>query len=233
MSARGSYRETARRLVGRGGEALRGARPHGPRGWAVATAKVVVVVAVLSVTLFVGGTAAAMFYGQYGLHTEKNAQAWASHELKFADNASCKECHGLQANTHDASRHERVTCESCHGPLQEHVIEPETAAKVIGPSSEVCIACHSAAVGRPAGFPQVGLDVHYKSGVCIGCHDPHSTAARRPTVVSHPLENLPACTVCHHPAGLKELPAGHEQAGDATCIGCHAADASGLQGASR
>jgi hypothetical protein len=190
-----------------------------------------VVVAALSVALFVAGSAAAMFYDQYGLHTEKNAQAWAAHELKFADNATCKTCHEPQAGTHDASLHVGVTCESCHGPLQEHAIEPETAAKVIGPSSEVCIACHSAAVGRPAGFPQVGLDVHYSSGVCIGCHDPHSTTATAPTVVSHPLTNLPACTVCHHPAGLKELPAGHERAPDTACIGCHAPGASGLQGA--
>ncbi len=233
MSRFEPLREHGRRLLGRAGRLVVPERPSGAKALALASVKVVAVVAVLSVGLLVAVTAAVAFYGQYGFHPEENARVWAARELSYSSGSGCQACHAAQWNTHIASGHAPVACESCHGPLLSHDVDPQVTPVLATPESDLCVRCHEATAGRPETFPQVDLAVHYKSGVCLGCHDPHSTAARRPPVVSHPLDFLPACTVCHNPAGLKELPAGHEEAEDAVCLGCHAAGASGLEGASR
>lgn len=194
----------------------------------------------LAVGLFIGGSIAAGFYDVYGFHPEKNAQLWAAREPAFTSGSDCQACHGAEWNTHIASSHDVVACESCHGPLRAHAADPATAPAPEPPaaSSETwergfCARCHESTTGHPESFPQVSLEGHYVSGLCLACHDPHSTAARQPPVVSHPLDFLPACTVCHNPQGLKQLPVGHEEAADEVCLGCHAAGASGLTGVSR
>ena len=50
----------------------------------------------------------------------------------------------------------------------------------------------------------------------------------RPTADRHhPLADLPECTTCHSPDGLKKIPAGHQIVGDAICLSCHGPAADG------
>jgi predicted CXXCH cytochrome family protein len=229
-----SLRASIGRRLGTGMDRLRAARPRTTRGVVRASLKAGVLVAALAVALFVVGSAAAAFYDQYGFHPERNARSWAALETSYADGAICQACHADERATLDTSRHQTVSCESCHGPLGAHVADPVNAAIVIeAPPDTLCATCHASSSGKPVGFPQVELATHYRSGVCRACHDAHSTAVVRPPEVSHPLDNLPACTTCHKPEGLKALPAGHEEAADPVCLGCHGAGADGLHGGER
>lgn len=193
-----------------------------------------VLVAVLSVGFVVAGVAAVTFYGEYGVHPERNAAAWASHELAYAEPGACLTCHEAEYGRQATSQHHSIGCQSCHGPLEIHATDPEAAGIALEPpEAGMCARCHASTAGRPVGFPQVDLSTHFRSGECRSCHDAHSTAVVRPPEVSHPLANLPSCTTCHKPDGLKELPSGHEEADDQVCLGCHAAGAAGLHGAGR
>ena len=209
-------------------------RPRTPRGYALAAAGSLAMIAVLAIGSFAAAFAAVTFYEEYGFRPEADAREWAAHEPAYAGQGSCRSCHAAETGRQLTSQHRTISCESCHGPLAAHASDRAIAQLPLeAPSAGMCARCHAATTGRPVGFPQVDLSTHYRSGECRACHDAHSTAVVRPPVVVHPQVKLPACTVCHKPEGLKELPTGHEEADDAICLGCHAAGADGLHGASR
>ena len=190
--------------------------------------KVGVVVAVASVVLGVGAFAASAMYTDYGpVKNVPNARAWAALTPQFAGSATCASCHRTQADAQDASIHVNVACEACHGPAAAHAASDAAARSVVlaKPPSAICARCHTATTGRPASFPQVDLATHYVGGPCLRCHDPHSIVAQRPPVVTHPLTDLPECTTCHAPDGLKKIPSGHQVVGDKVCLSCHGIDA--------
>lgn len=192
--------------------------------------KVGIVMAVATVALGVAAFVAASSYEQYGaIRNTPNADAWARLTPSFAGQAICSSCHAPETTTQDASIHVNVSCENCHGPLAAHSAS-QTAARDLSPGkphSEICVTCHAATAGRPAAFSQIDPETHYNGGECLRCHDPHSITAVRPPVVSHPLVDLPVCTTCHAPDGLKKIPAGHELVGDTICLNCHGQSASG------
>lgn len=190
--------------------------------------RVGVVAAVVAVVLGVGAFATATIYADYGaVKNEPNARAWAALTPRFAGAAACTACHGQQATAQDASIHVDVSCEDCHGPAADHAASDAAARTVVlaKPPSSICARCHSATTGRPASFPQVDLATHYVGGPCLRCHDPHSVVAQRPPIVTHPLADLPECTTCHSPDGLKKIPSGHQPVGDRICLSCHGTNA--------
>jgi hypothetical protein len=200
------------------------------RRMAVASIKVGIVIVVASVALGIAAFAAATAYAQYGaLKDEPNARAWASLTPRYAGQQICTSCHATEAHAQDASIHVNVSCEDCHGAAADHAgsVAAGKATILAKPTSAVCVTCHNDTAGRPASFPQVDPATHYSGGPCLRCHDPHSIVATRPPVVSHPLTDLPECTTCHAPDGLKKIPAGHEVVGDAVCLSCHGLSASG------
>jgi len=189
------------------------------------TALVGFLMVVASVALGVAAFAATTFYGQYGaVRNVPNAQTWAGLDTRFAGQVACVSCHAPEVAMQDSSVHVDVSCESCHGPGAAHAASDAAAREVAleEPTGQVCVTCHAAAPGRPASFPQVDLTEHYSGGDCLRCHDPHSIVAFRPPDVSHPLADLPECTTCHAPDGLKEIPSGHEIVRDEICLSCHA-----------
>lgn len=164
-------------------------------------------------------------YGEYGFSPEDDAAAWANLSPQYATSGVCQECHATQHATWQAAEHATVACESCHGPLAAHA---ETASETsvgtspgAAPTSALCVKCHEMAPGKPAEFPVVDLTQHFAGGSCVGCHDSHSTIALVPPEIPHELANLPACTTCHKPAGLKPVPEGHVESADAVCLSCH------------
>ena len=186
--------------------------------------KIGIVALVASVVLGVGAFAAASLYSEYGaVKNEPNARAWAGLPPQFAGQAACTSCHELEAGIQDASIHRDVSCESCHGAQAAHSSSEEAARTILPgkPTADICVTCHAQVAGRPAGFPQIDPAWHYSGDKCLRCHDPHSIVAVRPPTVTHPLANLPECTTCHAPDGLKQIPAGHEPAADAICLSCH------------
>jgi len=192
---------------------------------------VALLVVVASVALGGAAFVAAGFYGQYGaVKNGPNAQAWAALSPRMAGSPACASCHEPQIQAQDASVHVDVSCESCHGPAATHALSDAAAREtdLEAPTSAACITCHATTPGRPAGFAQVDPVRHFRGGDCLRCHDPHSVTAVRPPTVTHPLAKLPACTACHAPDGLKEIPTGHEPAADAVCLSCHGKTADGL-----
>ena len=192
--------------------------------------KVGVVVVVASIVLGGGAALASGFYAQYGaVKNVPNARAWAALAPQHVGQALCAECHAAEGIAQDASIHVNVSCEDCHGPGAEHAAGTDAARTValVRPESGICVTCHGATAGRPATFPVVNPASHYSGGACLRCHDPHSIVATRPPLVSHPLADLPECTTCHAPDGLKKVPTGHTLVADAICLSCHGRDADG------
>lgn len=196
----------------------------------VTSVRVGIVIVVASVALGIAAFAAATAYSQYGaLRNEPNAQTWAGLIPRYAGQQICTTCHAAEAQTQDASIHLNVSCEGCHGAAAEHAssVTAGKATTLAKATSALCVTCHATVAGRPASFPEVDPATHYSGGQCLRCHDPHSIVAVRPPVVSHPLTDLPECTTCHAPDGLKKIPAGHELVVDTTCLSCHGQSASG------
>lgn len=204
--------------------AVAAARRLGVRVLVIArrTAKVALAVVVVSVLLGGSAFAASSLYGGYGSPREPASQrAWADRQLRYGL-GDCANCHATEVAVAAGSAHAIISCELCHAPTAAH---PGEVANVIAalPASDssTCVACHSGEPGRPAGLPQVELVAHYPLVDCLRCHDPHSAVAIAPPEVTHPLEKLPACTTCHSPTGLKRFPEGHQPAADTVCLACH------------
>ena len=184
---------------------------------------------VSSAVLGGGAYAATTLYGQFGApRTAQSRIAWADRQQIYLV-GDCRGCHGAAAAEAADSPHERLLCESCHVPTVAHPGPiPGVTAMMPAATSEQCIQCHSRTPGKPSAFAQVAVDSHYAGADCLACHDPHSSGAIAPRPVTHPLANLPECTVCHSAAGLKQFPSNHQVAPDTTCLACHRQGASGV-----
>jgi hypothetical protein len=199
-----------------------------------------IILGVIGGASLAAGVLASTFYGQFGYHPGRDADAWASRAPAFVGPASCAACHAAEATTWASAAHQGVTCESCHGPLAGH---PAASLEPVGSAAPVpllslderssvglassgtvglCLTCHQAVVGRPSGFPTIDLATHFIGPDCTVCHDPHSAVAPQPPAILHTLDGLPECTVCHSPGGMRPLPAAHP-AWSGSCLACHRA----------
>jgi hypothetical protein len=199
-------------------------RPTTRRGKAALLLAGVGLAAVAAVGLFV---VLPWAYGMYGYHPEESARSWSALTPQYAESPTCQRCHAEEYEPWSEAEHAVVTCGSCHGPLAEHAatataVGPLPPGAAVPPAHEdLCVLCHEQAPGRPEGFPAVDLVKHYNGAPCLGCHEPHRVEARVPPFISHPIDDLPVCTTCHAPAGLKPVPVGHEEVPDAVCRSCH------------
>lgn len=198
--------------------------------------------AILAVLGFGVGGAIAVTYGQFGAHPGRNATTWAIRPAVFEGTSSCAACHPSQVATWASAAHQGISCESCHGPLAGHPavdpspsllapvrpVEPVAAqgasALAIDATAPtaLCLSCHEAVVGRPAGFPAIDPATHFTGPSCVECHDPHAAVAPAPPDILHPLAGMPECTFCHNPTGMRPLPQGHPT-WSGSCLACHKA----------
>ncbi len=211
--------------VGRARAFWESVRPRTRREAVAATIAIIGGAAVLSVVLVVGAAMAWSPYVTFDMDPGSNPRAWAAKELSCAGSPACAQCHQPQAAEIAANPHEGVSCESCHGPLAEHASsspEPGVRLALATPTNADCLRCHTSATGKPVGLKTIDPWQHYKP-VCLECHDPHTTAATRPPVVRHPLDDLPPCITCHGPDGFKARNQRHPDAttDDAACLECH------------
>jgi predicted CXXCH cytochrome family protein len=186
-------------------------------------AKAVAAIAIASLAVGVGLFVATTAYATFGAaHATVNAETWAIRPLRLAADG-CVACHPSQAAQQAANRHAGIDCQTCHGPANGHPgTDPDAIVKIAEPTAAVCVQCHTQVEGRPTSFPQIDLATHWGGGtLCLRCHDPHAVVAPVPPQIPHPLTDLPACTVCHRPDGLKPIPAGHTLVADSICLSCH------------
>lgn len=201
--------------------ALARLQPAKLRVFLVRFVKTAAALVTLAVLLFVFGAAVSAGADQFGFHPEKNTRAWIDLAPTYGQSALCQKCHSAESAILASAQHKGIACESCHGPLAAHAADGTVPVAPVARSNEVCAVCHTRVLGRPAAFPQHDPDTHYISTSCLQCHSAHATSATRPPAVVHSLANLPACTICHGPAGMMVMPVGHELASDDVCLGCH------------
>ena len=124
---------------------------------------------------------------------------------------SCLECHttGFNAETGKYSE-EGVTCESCHGPLQQgHPQNPMP----ITPDYTLCATCHKSTTDEWRASKHGEANIN-----CEACHNSHSQAPRADSVNE-------LCSNCHKDTGGSFTHGTHSNSG-LQCSDCHMASAS-------
>ena len=113
-------------------------------------------------------------FGRYGHYRAGALDDARARPVSFAGQTACVECHSDIADTRKGSRHARVSCESCHGPLASHAAGDEPLKPVHPDGRITCVGCHAQSRSKPAGFPQVDVADHAGDNKCIECHNPHA-----------------------------------------------------------
>ncbi|MEM7145056.1 MAG: hypothetical protein AAF591_07950 [Verrucomicrobiota bacterium] len=85
----------------------------------------------------------------------------AAKPMKYGGVASCAECHEDEDEIHELAYedlaegpHSGIACETCHGPLSEHVKDGKKFADATTNFSRLaCLTCHSNLISTPPQFP--------------------------------------------------------------------------------
>ncbi len=151
-----------------------------------------------------------------------NIGDWASKPFQFSTPKDCagSACHQEIYDMWATSAHGGASCETCHGPVQAHVQDPETPVQ-IRLQPEVCELCHAEVVGRPEGFPQINPAEHYPESTCTSCHIAHRPGPA--TAVSHQVWEGSDCLSCHAASAPPDraVPADHAGRTNEQCLACH------------
>jgi predicted CXXCH cytochrome family protein len=128
--------------------------------------------------------------------------------VKQGSAGTCLECHttGYDAGTGEYAE-AGVTCEACHGPLQQgHPEKPMT----VTPDYTLCAGCHKTTADewQASRHGQINLN-------CEACHNSHSQKPRAETVNE-------LCTNCHKDTGSSFTHGTHASSG-LECSDCHMA----------
>lgn len=93
--------------------------------------------------------------------------------MNYAGKEACADCHDDKALEIKSDVHAGLSCETCHGPGQAHVDNPDSV-KLIKPDQRVfCGTCHSYNPTRSKIIKQIDLKEHNTDKKCIECHNPH------------------------------------------------------------
>jgi hypothetical protein len=112
-------------------------------------------------------------FGRFGFYRAGALNDIAARPIAFAGHDACAECHTEIIDLRKGSKHEKVNCESCHGPLATHASGDVMKPGKPDPKT-VCLPCHAKMDGRPKSQPQVDFKEHAGDAQCIDCHNPHS-----------------------------------------------------------
>jgi hypothetical protein len=112
-------------------------------------------------------------FGRYGHYRAGALVDATERKPTFAGKAACLDCHGDVPKEQQGSKHAKLSCEACHGPLARHAEDPEKAKPEKKGATSLCLACHRVNVARPAKFPQVDPKDHSGGAACDSCHKPH------------------------------------------------------------
>jgi hypothetical protein len=113
-------------------------------------------------------------FGVYGHFRAGALDDVKARPMHYAGRAACADCHADVVEARKGSKHERIGCESCHGPLLAHV-QAGGEKKPVKPDSRVlCPRCHTKSPWKPETFPQVVVAEHSPDGSCLACHKAHA-----------------------------------------------------------
>jgi hypothetical protein len=112
-------------------------------------------------------------FGAYGHYRPGALADNRARTISFAGRAACEECHSDVAELRAGSRHEKIGCEACHGPLAGHAADPVAVTPKLPDAAVLCLTCHQVNAARPADFPQIDTEEHAGDSPCTSCHRPH------------------------------------------------------------
>jgi hypothetical protein len=127
----------------------------------------------LAIFLIVRAAVVPPGFGQYGHYRPGALKEIAARPINYAGAGDCALCHEDIAKSRQGSRHERIHCEACHGPLARHVDTPSDYKPKLPEVTPLCVRCHEADAAKPKGFPQVATREHSGGEPCGTCHNPH------------------------------------------------------------
>jgi len=173
-------------------------------------------------------------FGKFGFYRGDNVREWIERPVQYAGANRCVDCHYQEYSRWNVSEHFGISCETCHGALNEHV---KNGSSIPVPSDELCRLCHSPSLSRPRGFPQINPNEHWSNitikGVytlrdigrrfnytCLTCHDPMDVRLTAP-LIPHPLEGRSDCRSCHGLEGTEPFPNDHALRPNDVCFACH------------
>ncbi len=133
-------------------------------------------------------------FGAYGHYRAAAIEEETLVPLRYGTNTSCFYCHAWEAKLHQNGRHKTISCEFCHGPWADHVIEQETGAGMVAKKSNalpvkkdkdiilLCLRCHNTAITARSQevIKTVAMPDHLKkqdvklTHNCTQCHNVHA-----------------------------------------------------------
>jgi len=202
----------------------------------------VLIVALAIFFFLVRGQFVPTSFGAEGFFRTDNISEWMSWQPKYAEPQTCSACHKDNYSKWVAAKHNKVSCETCHGPAGLHA--QGKGEVVVNRSKELCATCHAVNIARPASFPQVDVEAHSSGLDCTACHNPHSPSLSKSPVLSlegpvevsktgqtpavvappnipHSIEGRSDCLACHSAKGIKPFPQNHEGRTSEICMACH------------
>lgn len=120
-------------------------------------------------------------FGQYGYYRGDNVTDWTSLNSSYAPpgNAVCSKCHALEVQEKSQAEHSKFDCQSCHGPLMEHVRNPSDSHPAVVGNAALCGTCHRVLVGRTKErIASVKVGEHSGGLDCTRCHNPHQPSLK-------------------------------------------------------
>jgi hypothetical protein len=113
-------------------------------------------------------------FGQYGFYRGGSLTDNASYDIHYSGQKACIECHQDIEDMRVLDLHSEISCETCHGPGQKHVISGEQADIFKSSEREACGICHTSNAGRNKSIiVQIDMNTHNIGMRCIECHNPH------------------------------------------------------------
>jgi len=112
-------------------------------------------------------------FGVYGHYRAGALDDNRARPVRHAGQAACVECHTDVAEARAGGRHQRLSCEGCHGPLASHASDPGSSSGSKPDPRKTCLRCHEQNRSRPSGLPQIVVADHADEGPCTACHQPH------------------------------------------------------------
>lgn len=125
-------------------------------------------------------------FGAFGHFRGDNLAEQAALPVTYGPPDSCAECHGDVFKAKMEGRHATVPCQTCHGPLSQHVTENGVSPMPIARSFTLCLRCHQEVEGRPKSFPKINMADHLSQlgkeeseAICLTCHHPHHPTPKK------------------------------------------------------
>ena len=148
-------------------------------------------------------------FGKYGHYRANAVDDIAALPISYSGYKACIDCHDDIYATKQASNHSGLSCETCHGPCQDHVSDPTEFIPTAPRDRGYCILCHGYNPSRPSGFPQILPDRHNPGEACMSCHQPHNPE------LPYPPEQ---CSACHREIATRKMVSHHSSV---ACTVCH------------